>query len=373
MKVGIITLNGIINVGNRLQNYAVQELLKERGCTTSTILYQEFCNSRSFVSKLKIAVFNILSALGITTSKFYLEKIKKSPRKLLFQNFNKKHIDLTKKYFFRTSKMQKYHSDFDYFCAGSDQIWNARFVQNHDYFFMKFAPSEKTFSFSASMGTTEIPEKHLENYREGFSHVGNISVREADMQGLIQEMVGRKTTLLLDPTLLYGKEKWLAISKKPKTDFPKRYIATYFLSDITESQRHYIEKYAKDNQLKIVDILGKYSNYIGPAEFIYTIANADFVFTDSFHGTAFSIIFEKDFMVFQRNRVYDMSSRITTILDTFGLSHRFYNTNNECLDNAFYSLIQTIKSEDHSHIQTILASEKKKLDTFLDAVFSTKN
>ena len=232
--------------------------------------------------------------------------------------------------------------------------------------------TEKTFSFAASMGTTEIHDKYLNNFRNGFAHVGNISVREADMQILINRMVGKDTTLLLDPTLLYEKEKWVSVSQKPKTNFPKKYVATYFLSEATESQKRNIEKYASDNGLEVVDILGKYANYIGPAEFLYTIANADFVFTDSFHGTAFSIIFRKNFMVFQRNKVYDMSSRITTVLDTFKLSHRFYNTNNEQLDDTFYSLIDKIKSENLSHIQTILLNEKEKLNAFLDVVFQGK-
>ena len=131
-----------------------------------------------------------------------------------------------------------------------------------------------------------------------------------------------------------------------------------------------MQKYAETLGLQIIDLNGSYYNKVGPSEFLYMIANAEFVFTDSFHGTAFSIIFDKNFIVFRRNNTYDMSSRITTILNKFGLTSRFYNSENNELDDSILSLIEEIKNEDTSIVPEIMNVEKKTAERFLDRVFA---
>ncbi len=373
MKVCIITINDHINIGNRLQNYAVQELLKDRGFEVSTLIYESYDGEASKLYKLKAYIKNLLVKANVFTSDFYIKSVKKSPKMLLVKEFNKKHIVSTKKYFFKSSDMAKYKDDFDYYCAGSDQIWNAALVQNRDFFFMQFAPSEKTFSFSASMGTTYINEKYLDNYRRGFEHVGNISVRETSVRELIKKMVGKDATVLSDPTLLIDKNKWLSVAEKPKIELPEKYLVTYFLSAPTDSQNSYIEKYAKEHGLAVIDINQNYYDHVGPLEFLYLIANSEFVFTDSFHGTAFSIIFEKDFLVFQRNNVYDMSSRITTILEKFKLENRFFNGDNNRIDESLLELITDIKNQNTEHTNAIIESEKHIANDFLNKVFVKKD
>ncbi|MBE6648428.1 MAG: polysaccharide pyruvyl transferase family protein [Ruminococcaceae bacterium] len=126
---------------------------------------------------------------------------------LLCKRFNKKYIVQTKKYFFKKNKMKNYQNDFDYFCVGSDQIWNPGVVQNNDFFFLNFAPPEKTFSFAASMGTTYIPEQYKNTYMTGLSKIGFLSVRENDVKEFIQKLINRNSTVLLDPTLLIDKSE----------------------------------------------------------------------------------------------------------------------------------------------------------------------
>jgi len=103
--------------------------------------------------------------------------------------------------------MKNYQNDFDYFCVGSDQIWNPGVVQNNDFFFLNFAPPEKTFSFAASMGTTYIPEQYKNTYMTGLSKIGFLSVRENDVKEFIQKLINRNSTVLLDPTLLIDKSE----------------------------------------------------------------------------------------------------------------------------------------------------------------------
>ncbi len=368
MRIGIITLNGFVNIGNRLQNYAVQELLKERGHDVETIFYAESSEKANRSYKIKSLIINLLIKYRIYSS-YVFAKIKKDEKMALGIEFNNKYIKSTTKYMFKEKNMKKYVEDFDYYCAGSDQVWNAAYVENKDFFFMCFAEPARTFSFSASMGTSFIPNEYLDNYKKGFSHVGNISVREDSVRDKIKMLTDRDSVVLLDPTLLLPKDRWKAIARKPDIKISKKYVATYFLSEITESQQNVIKEYARKNDCEIIELNDKHNDYVGPLEFLYLIANAEFVFTDSFHGTAFSIIFERKFIVFQRNKMYDMSSRITTILNTFCLSHRFYNKNNLEIDSSFWTLVDKVQKESIEHIKKILDNERKKASGFLDQVF----
>ena len=372
MKACIITIIDRINIGNRLQNYATQELLKAHGCDVTTLSYATYDEEGTKLYRIKAFFKNLLVFTNIFTSSFYIKHIKKTPKMLLVKEFNQKYIRLSKKYFFKTSKMSKYQEDFDYYCAGSDQIWNPSVVQTNNFYFMQFAPSERTFSLSASMGSSWIPEKYRDVFRQGFEHVGHISVRETSVQAIAKEMTGRDSTVLLDPTILIDVNQWRSVARKPDIDLPDRYIATYFLGALTSAQQQLLAEYAQEHGLAIIDINQTYYHQIGPMEFLYLIEYADFVFTDSFHGTAFSIIFDKDFLVFQRNHVYDMSSRITTILKTVQLENRFYQGDNDRLDATLRERIQEITEQNTHHVGSILAEEKQKAHDFLKNVFAGK-
>jgi hypothetical protein len=192
----------------------------------------------SLLTKIKVYINGILCKLGISDSDFYIKKIKKSNRMLLCNRFNKKYIRHTKKYIFKKSTIKKYQNDFDYYCVGSDQVWNSSVVENSDFMFLGFAPSNKTFSISASMGLLYVPKEYMDNYIRGLKHIKNISVREEEVKDFIKNTVDRESTVLLDPTLLLPKEKWLLISSAPDIDIPSDYIVTYFLGSTTEAQKN---------------------------------------------------------------------------------------------------------------------------------------
>lgn len=371
MRIGLITLTGYKNIGNRLQNFAVQKILEERGHEATTIRFGRYQYDAKPIQKISDFIKNFMEKIGIYTLKFFMTTVYKNPRSYLLREFDKKYVRSTTKYFFKVKSMEKYKNKFDYFCVGSDQVWVSGFVQDHGLPFLLFADSDKTFSFSASMGNLHIPDHFREVYMKGFKHVGHISVREKEVQDVIKNTVGRDSVVLLDPTMLIDKKIWLEIARKPAVDIPKKYVATYFLSETTAEQKAFIEKYAKDNGCEIVELNGKYFHHVGPMEFVYLIANSEFIFTDSFHGTAFSIIFNKRFAVFQRNNMWDMSSRIVTILNAFELQPCFVNVKENKLDDSHFSLIKDIEELSMSHIEGILAAEKKKMNDYLDEVFKS--
>lgn len=370
MKAAIITIIDPVNIGNRLQNYAVQELLKAHGCQADTLIFEYHDEEGNLSYRIKSFLQSLLIKTQFYNSFFFLGRVKKSPKMVLTEKFNRKYIHFNRKFYYETPKMSKHYRHFDYYCVGSDQIWNPIRVQTNDFYFLKFAPSERTFSMAVSMGISSIPDKYQENFREGFEHVGHLSVRENSARDLIREMTGRDATVLLDPTLLLDSGKWHDIATKPAFDLPDRYLATYFLSDTTDAQKALIQEYAKKNDLAIIDINQTYASQIGPLEFLYVIEHAQFLFTDSFHGTAFSLIFGKDFLVFQRNKMYDMSSRITTILQTFQLENRFYSGDNHQLDSTIHQRIVEIKNQDTQHVKVILEEQRQIAHNFLKNVFA---
>lgn len=342
MKVAIITIIDKENIGNRLQNYAVQELLKYYGLDVTTINYYNSNNNMSVIDRIKQNVFCIVLKSGFFQSDFYIFKLKHNPKLKLIRDFNEKYIRISNKYIFKSkkkSRIKKCANDFDYYCIGSDQIWNSFLVQNNDFFFGCFAKPEQCFSFSASMGTAYVDEKYVDTYKRGLKHLGNISVREIETYELINKLVGRETTVLLDPTLILPKDKWLDIAQKPNIRLSNRIFITYFLSEPTNAQTNLIKEFARKHKAEIIEINGVHKEFIGPAEFVYLFSRSEYVFTDSFHGTAFAIIFNKPFISFYRNNMYDMSARITTLLKKLNLSDRFYKGNNNYLDincNLYY-------------------------------------
>lgn len=265
--------------------------------------------------------------------------------------------------------MKKYADDFDFYCIGSDQIWNPALVQNNGFFFGTFAESEKVFSFSASMGTTWVEPKYRENYKAGFEHIKYISVREQEVCDYIFKITGKKSVVLLDPTLLINKDKWIEVAQKPEFIIPKKYILTYFLGGLTDSQDKYIKFYAEKHGCTVIDILQEdYKKFIGPSEFVCLIKDAEAVFTDSFHGTVFSVIFQKKFVTFNRNNIYDMSSRITTLLNTLNLNDRFYNKKENQITDDFLEYVDGLKP---FNVDYVLTEEKKKANDFLRKALQT--
>ncbi len=386
-KVGIVTLNSE-NYGNVLQNYAVQEVIDQLGFSAETIKnttrFGRFLSNDEKVNKLtpkyiKTYILNQLnyryniknSGKGILKTLLFCKKNKKElstakkMRKEAFANFTDSFIVWSKdlldinKSFFNEQIGRKY----DFFVAGSDQVWNPTYPSTSSINFLQFAPKEKRVCFSPSFGIYEIPEILKPDYSKWLGEIPFLSVREEKGKSIIKELTGRDAAVLCDPTMCITKEKWLDIAQKPNFDTDKPYILTYFLGDRTKTYDKYIEKIARDNNLAIInlfDVLDLEHYAISPQELIYLINNAKLVCTDSFHGTVFSIIMHTNFVTFSRNENgKSMHSRIDTLLSTFGLQERNYN--NLSLENIFKT--------DFSDVDSVLASKRKEAFDFLKKAF----
>ena len=331
------------NYGNRLQNYAVQEVLKSLGFFAETINNVNIIKNANYFNKAKSIM---------------------PQRREKFLEFNKLNMNITDEIIFHNEVPVNFHERYDYFVIGSDQIWNYRFEDRFSEFsFATFAPKEKRISFSASFGISQLEPSNYEQYKN-LSDMKAISVRENAGKEIVEKITGRKDVqVLIDPTMMLSAEKWTRVMKRPENLKTDRYILKYFLGDMSKEKSEEIERFAKENNCEIIDILDKNTFYgTGPSEFIYLIKNSFMVLTDSFHSCVFSIIFNRPFLVFEREEkeemLKDMNSRIVTLLEKFELKNRSFT------DKIYNEQLEV----DYSNAYLILEKEQQKVLNYLQKV-----
>lgn len=343
-KVGIITILDNDNYGNRLQNYAVQTILKKKGCDTVTLK--------------NIPQFNEKNKFFLRGIKYFLKgkhKSQNEQRSQRFQEFNK-NIVYSKKIVTPFSKIK---NEFDFFITGSDQVWNPTFGRLRDVDLLYFAQNSQKISFSASFGISNLPKEYRPKVKKNLADFKAISVREKAGQNIVEELTNRNdVAVLVDPTMLLTPKEWDEVSKRPEQLQTNRYILNYFLGELSEKRKQEIDKIAQENDCEVIHILDKNSPFYqtGPSEFLYLEKNAFLICTDSFHACVFAILYNKPFIVFDReDKNISMNSRIETLIHKFNLKNReFKGTITK--ENLDY---------DNTQVYEILEKERKKADLFL--------
>lgn len=356
MRVGIITMISD-NYGNRLQNYALQQTLRKLGAEVETFHNPFLLNYSELKHILKKPIKAIVYSLT-EKKKGALE------RERAFEKFNKEYIVWSKFWLNNPKHLSKINECYDRVVSGSDQVWNPESDNIDGRYFGTFVPSEKRFSYAASFGLSAIPESRKSEWMEYLNGMNRISVREEAGEQIVQELTQRECARHLDPTLLLDASEWRKIEHKPlKVDFSQKYILTYFLGEPDEEQQRYIQQIAKREKCRVftlnkVNIPTLYG--CGPADFLYLIDHAECIFTDSFHGTVFSILFQKRFKVFERNGLTNsMSSRIDSLFDTLDLEN----------SNCRYTGEQDeILLPDYESVRYILQKEKCRSIEYLTQV-----
>lgn len=363
-KIGILTLNGYGNYGNRLQNYAMQEALENLGFTVETII-----NDRTKKNKAKLSdrIYTLTeNSIYEVYKKIYnrywryVNKNSIVKRTEVFKEFTLDYIKETGYSISKHNIPDDLSNKYDFFITGSDQVWNPNNLHGSSIYFLTFAEEHKRIAYAPSMGVSEIKPEDIENYKEWISGMHALSVREDDGAKIIKELTGRDAPVLVDPTLLLTKEKWVSISKEASNKPKGKYLLTYFLGGVPKEYKKQIKNISKENNLEVInlgDIREKETYRTGPSEFIDYINSCSIFCTDSFHGAVFSILFEKPFIVYERmGTSLSMFSRINTLLDKFQLESRKaeHIKNNEDVFNI-----------DYSHVPEILEMERKKSFDYL--------
>lgn len=353
MKIGKITFDGYNNYGNSLQNYALQEYLKKYADTVDTIWHSPHERLSEFwkwgnKEEIKFLI-NHDSFRKEVKSGIRAWELARRARGM---DFSQRYIDIR----YDVNQLKTVADEYDYFVVGSDQVWNPM-NKDIDIAFLDFCDSCKRISYAASIGAESIPDNLKARFTEGFSSMHAISVRESKAVEIINDLTGINATLVLDPVFSVDENKWRSISQRPYWLGNQKYLFAYFLSELPDK----VVKFANDHGYEIIKCFDRSSidRYImSPEEWLYLLGNADFVCTDSFHATAFSIIFDRKFLVFPRkggeeNR--QMITRIESILSTFDVSDRLVNVNNE-----------EIASYNHNpDFKKVIERELKKSDDFI--------
>lgn len=367
-KIGIITQQGGENFGNKLQNFAVEQIISSLGFAVESIIEKPNKKSkRQIVNSVKKFMnmpyerkkYEIKRVTAQTKEQILYHNLLDKRRKT-FSTFSENHLH-PKEYNINKEIGELFHC----FVVGSDIIWSPN---NDPYFALAFfAPENKRVAFAPSFGVSVMPEKYKKTYAQGLSGFRCLSVREDAGARIIKELTGRDAEVLLDPTMIIKKEKWCSMASPSKNKPNENYLLKYMVGKKQKKEwEEKIRNFAKKNNLKVIslaDIRQKKLFNEGPKEFIDFIKDAKIIFTDSFHGVIFSILFEKPFVAFKRLRkVVPLNSRIETLLKKFRFENRFVDKIEE----------KDIFNVDFSHTKSILEEERNKSIDYLKKALNCK-
>lgn len=343
-KVGIVSCYFKHNYGSMLQAYATQKVLDNMEIPNETINIDEnidFANGKKkyYMSQITNIPF-IKSKLGMVKL-----KLDKKINKNLGNNIqirDNKYKEFEKN--FKLTKPYKTYKELSAQCAnysdvivGSDQLWLPVNVVA-DYYTLNWVPDNvNKVSYATSFGVSTVPDKYKNDYKKFLNRINCLSTREEAGIKLVEQLSDNKATLVCDPTLLLNKEEWMDIQKEEPI-IKEKYILCYFLGKNIE-HRKFAERLKEKTGCKIVSLnhadeyvkySDKFCDYapydIGPAEWINLIRNAEYVCTDSFHGTVFSLINNTKFFTFERysnkNSKVSTNSRIYSLLGIVDLKER---------------------------------------------------
>lgn len=376
-KAAIITITDYVNYGNRLQNYAAQELLKSYNLDVESIAnipVREPINELEFTT---MRIKNALKLSPLVLLKKIAEKIEERKNKDKFFNAKRAKEKSFREYAIKNTRETNFTvignkipenlgDQYDYFFIGSDQIWNPNIRYGNEFDFATFAPKNKRFALAPSFGVSDIPERFVTPYSKWLSELECLSVREQAGANLIKELTGREAPVLVDPTLMLTREQWLSVTEPGVNKPVKPYLLTYFIGEVSKKRKKILVQLAKKHNLEIVRLasLEDIERYdANPGEFIDYINTARLVCTDSFHAIIFSIHMEKPFVVFNREgKSAPMSSRIETLLSKFKFESRKFSK----LQNS-----TNIFDIDFSHIPEILKLEREKVYEYLNKALKT--
>lgn len=385
-KVGVVTIVDYTNYGNRLQNYAVQEILRGLGHDPVTIRnfpitvteprhpWQDVPDAPPVPPQPLADADKGLKGLARRLRRRYAPTGKERARKKEFADkagraarlvaFSRAHIRETDFTMFRDAPAERLDAAFDRLVVGSDQVWNPMMRKHFDLDFLTFARPEKRISFSASMGVSRIPEASESFYAERLAGFAHLSVREEAAAAEVRRLTGRDALVTLDPTQVLETEAWRRLAR-PHASRPKgRYLLTYFLGERTPAYRRLIEDVARRSGLEVVHLNDPEMRALynaDAAEFIGLIADAALFFTDSFHGVIFSVAFDTPFVSFPRvDERASMSSRLDTLLGTLGLGHRRYR------DDLDAEAVGRMLEPDYADAHAVIAAKRLEALAFLD-------
>lgn len=354
------------NYGGMLQGYALYSAVKSLGYNVDIISYDVRNNANSVYPSIiqQTKQYGLGAAIQkvaekvIAKGKFFIKDIIEE-RTELFDKFEAD-IDADTD-LYSDDSINNLKREYRVFVSGSDQIWNPNAVRN---LYLQTFVSEpyRKISYAASIGRDSFSDYEANIMIPAINRFGTIGVREKTAKELLSKYISQSVTTVLDPTFLLSIEEWEKVSAKRLVD--EKYALIYFFSDSLEVRKK-AQEFCKERGLKLVVIPyakqeynlsdskgpGTRMNDVGPREFVSLIKNAEFVFTDSFHGAVFSLIHQIPFAVFERNKSghVSMNSRLYDLLELFQEKDRLVNIDD-------FNRVTALSSIDSEKIKKIISS-----------------
>ena len=336
MRIGILTFCNAYNLGAALQAFSLQKKLEDMGNQSELIDYR--CPAIEKMHQLrpvfrrglkpKARVYNLLYNFVFPA------------RRKRFQHFQQ---EMKRSQVYMRENIGETNGKYDLFLSGSDQVFNLNLTEQDSTYFLDFVKDGKKGSYAASLGPY-LPEQK-ENYINWLKDFDFLSVREQASAEILKQELGINADIMPDPVFLHSMEEWrelLGIQEKNT----EKYVLIYALIEKPELYA-IAEKVSKEKKLKIYVITkiikprgkaDKIFKNVGPKEFVELLSNAEYIVTNSFHGTAFSLIFKKQFTIL---RPENAPERIEDLLRDVKLNHRMTSSAQDIdLSDIDYSLCE---------------------------------
>jgi len=373
-KVGLIGYHFLYNYGTMLQAYALQRKIQDLGFQVEYIDYRFKEVMPSYKKRLWIRIKRL--GVYLFYFKYYWNKIyfrsKVNIQKRFFDTFYSKYINKSSIKYLTISDLESNPSEYDIYIVGGDQVWNPNLSCSTPAYYLSFVKDDKKkAAYASSLGVTTLSLSQRQNIAQYLKNFSFLSCREVSGAKLLESICNRKVLHVLDPTFLLEQKVWNEIAITPK--IPKPYILCYFLGD-KKYPRQFVRNLETKTGIKAyyipcspLDMSNKNAIYeVGPSEFLGLIKEASYVCTDSYHGTIFSIIFEKQFFVFLKRSDEEPASdniRIKELLSYVGLEIRLIDSNRKIPDledkidyNVVKTRLQPLKERSEAYLLEILNS-----------------
>lgn len=368
-KAILVTRHAIPNYGSLLQAYASVQLFHEKGYDVKILdyipideiprrLYRPMMKGSKFAKRqfLKYAYITIrMPDFWIMGSKF--------------RKFQKDLLPLTKT-FHNSSDLRKETFDADIYITGSDQVWGPIALNEYDpnYFFDFLPKDKKRLAYSASFGNTKFSNSVMTEYKKMLGLYEKIMVREKSAISLLDSLGFSGVHQVLDPTLMFNKSFWESkITTIPRRD---KYVLVYQVHD-NKNMEIYAKQLSEKLGYKLVRLSNSFAHIIRggkfeylpePGRFLNLIRNAEYVVTNSFHATVFSLIFERPFSIIHSG---ETNTRINSLLNLVQLEERQikdFDDFSQITKMIDYTLVRQVIEQARTDSDTIINNCLKEID-----------
>ena len=381
MKVGILTILNVNNYGAELQCCALYRKLQQLGYDAEVINYlfgihpEHVFDGEKRSVPIPLKQLIKVKLLPVVQNMFCMFHQKnKRLRNKRFDEFHAKYNHLTSTVYPSVKSLYEAKFNYDVLCIGSDQVWNYMKGYSLEPFFACFDKNNtKKITYASSIGLSSLSVEAEQVFKKELANFASISVREQQASEILEKLLNRKIDVVLDPTLILNKQEWIEVAKYdmcPKEKYLLVYIVTIKPCDYVLTLARHI---AKQRNLKILricrDAYPEHSGSdveeiltAGPSDFVGLFSKAEFVVTNSFHGTVFSINFSKPFYSVIKSH-HSTNSRLTSILKKLGLEDRIVPVGSQ---------LPVISDIDFSNPSAKLEAERKLSIEYIKKALSNK-